>query len=151
MSDLIFWSKIFNLSSAECARRMEKVSVHSIFFMQVVWDFLDAKTGGEPITRNEGIFIRNPICEEDRKKYEVRRREAGNRVTFMLVVNCLEVVNTGRYKCLIQIPGIGPQNWPSKIGYLTVQGKFQLLAHKMPRKIVADYSHEISILIFYEK
>lgn len=87
----------------------------------VVWDFLDAKTGGEPITRNEGIFITNPECEEDRKKYEVQKRVVGQRVTFMLVVNCLKIVNTGRYKCLIQIPGIAPQNWPSKIGYLTVQ------------------------------
>ena len=40
----------------------------------------------------------------------------------MLVVNCLEMVNTGRYKCLIQIPGIAPISWPSKIGYLIVQG-----------------------------
>ena len=91
--------------------------------LQVVWDFLDARTGGEPITRNEGIFITNPECEEDRKKYEVQKRVVGQRVTFMLVVNCLKIVNTGRYKCLIQIPGIAPQNWPSKIGYLTVQGK----------------------------
>ena len=87
-----------------------------------MWDFLDAKTGGEPITRNEGIFIANYECGEDKKKYEVKRREAGNRVTFMLVVNCLEMVNTGRYKCLIQIPGIAPISWPSKIGYLIVQG-----------------------------
>lgn len=84
---------------------------------------MDAKTGGEPITRNEGVFITNPICSEDKKKYEVKKRETGNRVTFMLVVNCLELVNTGRYKCLIQIPGIAPQNWPSKIGYLIVQGE----------------------------
>lgn len=87
----------------------------------VVWDFLDARTGGEPITRNEGIFITNPECEEDKRKYEVQKRVRGQRVTFMLVVNCLKIINTGRYKCLVQIPGVSPSRWPSKIGYLTVQ------------------------------
>ena len=88
-----------------------------------MWTFLDAKTGGEPITKNERVYIRNPICEEDRKQYEIKKRQGQNRVTFMLVVNCLAVVNTGRYQCQIQIPGIGAGRWPSKIAYLTVMGK----------------------------
>ena len=88
-----------------------------------MWTFLDAKTGGEPITKNERVYIRNPICEEDRKQYEIKKRQGQNRVTFMLVVNCLSVVNTGRYQCQIQIPGIGAGRWPSKIAYLTVMGK----------------------------
>lgn len=40
----------------------------------------------------------------------------------MLVINCLELVDVGSYKCYIQIQGDGSASWPSKIASLVVQG-----------------------------
>lgn len=87
----------------------------------VIWTFLDAKSGGEIITNDENIFVENKICKEGSKKYEIVKREFNKRITYMLVINCLEVVDYGYYKCYIQIRGTPPASWPSKIGYLIVQ------------------------------
>ncbi|XP_045209937.2 lachesin-like [Mercenaria mercenaria] len=87
----------------------------------VIWTFLDSKSGGEIITSDENIFVENKVCKEGSKKYEIVKREFNKRITYMLVINCLEVVDYGYYKCYIQIRGDGSASWPSKIGHLIVQ------------------------------
>ncbi|KAL4228856.1 hypothetical protein ACF0H5_011896 [Mactra antiquata] len=87
----------------------------------VIWTFLDAKSGGEIITNDETIYIENKECTEGAKKYQIIKREYNRRITYMLVINCLELVDFGKYKCYIQIQGDGSATWPSKIGYLVVQ------------------------------
>ena len=91
--------------------------------LQVTWTFLDSRNGGEIISNDESIFISNYDCKEGKKKYEITRREVNRRITYMLTVNCLEMVDYGYYKCYINIGGTGSNMWPSKIGYLVVQGK----------------------------
>jgi len=90
----------------------------------VTWTFLDSRSGGEVISNDENIFIDNGECGQDgSKKYEVLRREYIRRITYTLVINCLELVDYGYYKCYIQIRGEDSAAWPAKIGYLVVQGK----------------------------
>ncbi|KAL3884659.1 hypothetical protein ACJMK2_024777 [Sinanodonta woodiana] len=87
----------------------------------VTWNFLDSRTGGDIISRDQNIFISNPICKDGLRKYEVLKREVNQRTTYTLIINCLLPVDTGRYKCYIEISGAPSYSYPSKIGYLTVQ------------------------------
>ncbi|KAH3701456.1 protein amalgam-like [Dreissena polymorpha] len=87
----------------------------------VHWTFMNSYSGGEVISNDQSIYIKNPECKEASKKYEVIVNKFNQRETYMLVINCLELVDYGYYKCYIQIRGDSSESWPSKIGYLVVQ------------------------------
>ena len=85
------------------------------------WFFLETETGGELISSNENILVNNSECKEGMTKYDVRKRETQNHVTYTLVVNCLETEDEGRYMCFILIPGVRPLDLPLKTGRIIVQ------------------------------
>ena len=84
---------------------------------------MDSRSGGEIISNDQKIIIDNPICKEGKRKYEVLKRMKNQRITYVLVVNCLELVDYGYYKCYIQIRGADIWRWPSKTASLVVQGE----------------------------
>ena len=84
---------------------------------------MNSYSGGEIISNDKNIYITNPECKEGSKKYEVVVTKFNQRETYMLKINCLEMVDYGYYKCYIQIRGDSSASWPSKIGYLVVQGE----------------------------
>ena len=87
---------------------------------QVTWEHVDT---GEPLSRDEGIVIQyNPMIGGLRK-YEVQKRVSGDRQTYMLVVRRLGETDAGIYKCTIHITGVAFDQWPYKLGMITVQGQ----------------------------
>lgn len=87
---------------------------------QVMWEHVDT---GEPLSRDEDIVIQlNPMIGGLRK-YEVQKRVSGDRETYMLVVRRLGETDAGTYKCTIHITAVAYNQWPSKLGRITVQGE----------------------------
>ena len=89
---------------------------------------MDSKFGGEIISNDENIFINDNQCDsgssqDSDKKYQVKTSKYQARTTYTLIIGCLSYVDYGYYKCYVQIRVDNPASWPSKIGYLVVQGK----------------------------
>ncbi|KAK3770709.1 hypothetical protein RRG08_037898 [Elysia crispata] len=83
----------------------------------VVWYHVDSE---QTISFGEGINVENPMIGS-LKKYEVRMRAEGDRVTYMLVIRRLRQQDSGTYKCQVRITNTAQEEWPSKLGSLTVQ------------------------------
>lgn len=69
------------------------------------------------ISLDEEINV-DKSCMDGSKKYDIIRSEVDGRVTYMLVIHCLDDEDYGMYKCYIRIMGDTMQNWPVKTGYL---------------------------------
>ncbi|GFN94376.1 I-type lectin-like protein 3 [Plakobranchus ocellatus] len=74
----------------------------------------------QTISSAESIEINNPMIGSLRK-YEVRVRRDGDRITHMLVIRRLRQQDSGSYQCFVRISSVDQSEWPKKIGTLTVQ------------------------------
>nr|AJA37893.1 I-type lectin-like protein 3 [Littorina littorea] len=84
----------------------------------VMWEHVDT---GEQISRDADIEMQlNPMIGGLRK-YEVQKRVSGDRETFMLIIRRLVETDAGTYKCTIRITAVAYDQWPTKLGKITVQ------------------------------
>ena len=85
-----------------------------------MWDHVDYN---EHISRDEDIEYQNNPMIGGLRKYEVQKRMSGDRVTYMLIIRRLVETDAGTYKCTVRITAVPFDQWPTKLGSLTVQGK----------------------------
>lgn len=84
----------------------------------VMWEHV---TTSETISMDEDIVIpMNPMIGGLRK-YEIQKRESGDRLTYMIMIRRLLEPDAGQYKCTIRIQAIPYNQWPTKLGSITVQ------------------------------
>lgn len=84
---------------------------------------------GQTISVGETIEMLNPAIGGLRK-YEVQTRRNVDRVTHMLVIRRLQQQDAGQYKCTVRIASVANNQWPTKIGTITVQGRFVCLCEQ---------------------
>ncbi|XP_076438270.1 hemicentin-1-like [Babylonia areolata] len=84
----------------------------------VMWHHVDT---GEHISNDDKIEYQNNPMIGGLRKYEVRKRLSGDRTTYMLVIRRLVETDAGTYKCTIRITAVAFDQWPTKLGTLTVQ------------------------------
>lgn len=84
----------------------------------VMWHHVDT---GEHISNDEDVEYQNNPMIGGLRKYEVAKRISGDRVTYMLVIRRLVETDAGIYKCTIRITSVSFDQWPTKLGKITVQ------------------------------
>ncbi|CAG5127982.1 unnamed protein product, partial [Candidula unifasciata] len=77
-------------------------------------------TTRELISSGETIMIKNDFMSGLRK-YEVQVRTNVDRVTYMLVVRRMLQQDAGVYQCQVRIQSVSPQQWPKKLGTISVK------------------------------
>lgn len=80
-------------------------------------------TNQQPLSRDETITLSINKDIDGQPKFEIKKRSAadGDRITYMLIIRGLREDDAGDYSCTIEIQGKKSQEWPSRIGKLTVQ------------------------------
>ena len=93
--------------------------------MQVEWYHVKSK---QTISLGDGINIDNPKIGS-LKKYDVVVRQEGDRTTYTLIIRRLRQQDSGDYKCSVRITNAEQDEWPTKLGSLTVQGEKNFIRH----------------------
>ena len=88
-------------------------------------------TSRQPLSQNEKIDLSINRKIDGLPKFEIQKRVSsdGDRITYMLIIRSLRQDDAGQYKCAIEIHGEKSQDWPSKIGELTVQGMYKIIIY----------------------
>lgn len=89
------------------------------------------------ITQCIYMYMKRNLLSGIQSKYDIQVTRDEMKTTYMLVVRNLDFVDGGDYNCVISIPGLDRNKWPTKTGTLVVHGKSHILEITDPCFIIS--------------